>query len=206
MFFPPPVCAQRQDFLPGWNLHGLGVQDLCHVRHRYGENYTPCGAKWCVNTGLGALRLRAEHPGKHTFQWILWPFLKVGLHEALVHSAAHGRSCSPSFFNFYGRKTEEHWQILANFTLCIRAVFAYSGTQKIFQIIFDLISLSILSWMYVWKKVLISSYDLYSKMKIKRRLLYCRITIQNKQHNYVTSVVTITLRGLMDQWSLLSVC
>lgn len=79
-FFPSSVCAQRQDFLPGWNLHGLGVQDLCHVRHCYGENDTlpvkdtPWGAMWCVNTGLGALQMRAEHWRKRTFKWIFRHF------------------------------------------------------------------------------------------------------------------------------------
>lgn len=31
------VCAEQSGFLPWRDLHGLGVQDLCHVWHRKGE-------------------------------------------------------------------------------------------------------------------------------------------------------------------------
>lgn len=85
------------------------------------------------------------------------------------------------FHFFMGEQPEKHWQIPANFTLCIYAVFARSGDAKNFSNIFWL-NFFIFTVLDV---CLITSYDLYSKMKIKKNGCQHRITIQN-------SLVTIS--------------
>lgn len=109
-FSPLTVCAEWQNLLPRWNLHGLGVQNLSHVWHRYGE----ANADWELQSFI-LFTVTPPHMQNDIVAFLKRVFLK---HLSAVSTSATGRWSQL----ITSTKAERHggadeYQPLRNFTL-----------------------------------------------------------------------------------------